>query len=144
MALWMKYSIAALALAALASCGGGSVSLGVNVDSGGLPFLLWTGNFNGDLILDADNQRFAFYSDDGCLHNYQTGRRNTAFCISSGGNLIIYQGVDIRIANIRSTEGTCIAALVDDVTARFIDIRLDETGRERVYTTAVQPDFCIV
>lgn len=139
-----KKWLAALALMVLTSCGDGSVAIGLNVDSGGLRFILWTGNVNGELILDADNQRFAFLDDSGCLYNYQTGRRNGAFCIARGGNLIEYQGFLIRIANIRLTNGVCAAALVDDATARFIDIELDGTGREIVLVTSLEPLLCVV
>lgn len=143
MALRMKQWIACLGLAILTSCGDGSVSLGINADSGGLRFILWAGNFNNDLILDADNQRFAFYLDSGCLYNYQTNQRNTSFCISSGGNLIFYQGFRIRIVNIRSMEGTCVAAFVENDTARLIDIRLDGSRREEIHVTPVQAEACI-
>lgn len=142
MCIRRKCWIAALALLALTSCGDGSVSLGINVDSGGLRFILWAGNFNGDLILDADNQRFSFYRDSGCLYNYQTGRRNTSFCVNDDGNLVFYQGFQIRIINIRSDEGTCVAAMVDGATANFIDIRLDDSGREEIHVTLIQPVLC--
>ncbi|MGV3742391.1 MAG: hypothetical protein ACO1NO_08785 [Burkholderiaceae bacterium] len=133
-----------LLLLALTSCGGGSVSVGVDVDGGGLRFILWTGNFNADRILDADNQTFAFYIDSGCLHNFQTGRRNDAFCIVSGETLIRYEGFFIRIVNIRSSTGECVSALVDDVTTRFVDIDVDGTGREVVFITPLQPVLCII
>lgn len=136
----VKYWLTALGLAALSACGG-SVSVGLNVDSGGLQFILWSGNFNGDLILNADDQRFAFYTDNGCLYNFQTDRRNTSFCIGSG-NLIRYQGFHIRIVNIQSVEGTCVAALVDYDTARFVDIRLDASGREEIHLASNQPVPC--
>lgn len=137
------YWIAALLLAALTACGG-SVSVGVGVESRGLRLILWTGNVNGDLVLDADNEHFAFYSDNGCLYNYQTGRRNTSFCLTDEGDLIDYQGFLIRIVNIRSTAGTCVAALVEHASLRFIDIQLDASGRETVFVTRTEPALCIV
>lgn len=138
-----RHWLAAVMLALLMSCGG-STSVGVNVDSGGLRLILWTGNFYGERILDADNQGFAFFIDTGCLYNYQTGRQNTSFCITSGGSLIQYQGFVLRIANIRLTNGVCASALVDETTARFIDIELDRWGREVVFITSLQPALCIV
>lgn len=134
---------AACMLVVLAACGG-SVSVGIGVDSGGLRFVLWTGNFNGDRVVDADNQAYAFLSDNGCLYNFQTGRRNNAFCIVGGGSLVQYQGYAIRLANVRSTNGACVTALVDDVTLRFIDIDVDGSGREVVYLTPLQPVLCTV
>ncbi len=134
----------AFLLVVLSSCGGGSVSVGVDVDGGGLRFILWTGNFNAERILDADSQSFAFLIDSGCLHNFQTGRRNTSFCIVGNGNLVQYEGFFIRIVNIRSQTGTCISALVDDATSRFIDIDVDGSGREEVFITALQPVLCTI
>ena len=77
----IRRCLAAFLLAALTSCGGGSVSVGIDVTDGDLHFIIWTGNFFGNRILDADSEEFAFYVDSGCLHNFQTGRRNSSFCI---------------------------------------------------------------
>jgi hypothetical protein len=140
--------LAALMLVALTSCGDGS---GYYVratfdgsDNSGFHFVVWSGNFNAERILDADSQAFAFFIDNGCLHNFQTGGRNASFCIIEGGNLVQYEGFVIRVANIRSPTGTCVAALVDDATARFIDIDLDGAGREIVFVTALQPVLCTI
>jgi hypothetical protein len=48
----------------------------------------------------------------------------------------------VRIVNIRSVTGVCIAALIDEFTAHFIDIELDSFGREVVFITTLHPDFC--
>jgi hypothetical protein len=136
--------IAALLLAALTSCGGGSVSIGIDASDGELRFIFWTGNFYGDRILDADGQEFAFYISSGCLYNFQTGRRNSSFCIASGGNIIQYDGFLLRIANIRSTNGVCVSALVDDTMTRFINVELDGSGREVIFITGLQPVLCTV
>lgn len=135
---WMT----AFLLAALVSCGGGSVSVGVDTDGGRLRFILWTGNINADRILDVDNQIFAFLIDNGCLYNFQTGRRNSSFCIVAGGNLIQYEGFRIRIVNIRSTTGACLSAFVEEATTRFIDIDVDAAGREVVFISPLQPVLC--
>jgi hypothetical protein len=135
--------LAALLIASLTSCGG-SVSVGLDVTDGELHFIIWTGNFLGSRILDANSQEFAFFIDSGCLYNFQTGRRNASFCIVSGGNIIQYEGVRLRIGNIRSTNGTCVSALVDDTMTRFINVELDGSGREVVFITSIQPDLCTV
>lgn len=133
----------ALLLALLASCGG-SVSVGIDVTDGDLHFIIWSGNFFGSRILDADSQEFAFFTDSGCLYNFQTGRRNSSFCIVSGGNTVQYEGLRLRIGNIRTTNGTCVSALVDDTMTRFIDVELDGSGREVVLVTTIQPVLCTV
>jgi hypothetical protein len=135
--------LAALMFASLASCGG-SVSVGIDVTDGDLHFIIWTGNFYGNRILDADSQEFAFYVGSGCLYNFQTGRRNSSFCIVAGGNIIQYEGVRLRIANIRSTNGQCVSALVDDTMTRFINLEVDGTGREVVFITALVPVLCTI
>jgi hypothetical protein len=48
----------------------------------------------------------------------------------------------VRIANIRAVNGACIAALIDPATLHFIDIELDTTGREVVFISPLQPQFC--
>lgn len=135
--------LTALLFASLASCGG-SVSVGIDVTDGELHFIIWTGNFYGSRILDADSQEFAFFIDSGCLYNFQTGRQNSSFCIVSGGNIIQYKGVRLRIANIRSTNGACVSALVDDTMTRFINVELDGSDREVVFITSIQPVLCTV
>jgi len=137
-----KTGIALLLLAALTGCGGGSVS----VDNGGganeHPFVIWLGNSSQDQVIDANNHVFAFYADNGCLYNFQTGRENTSFCLTSAGDTALYGGFPVRIANVRSSTGVCVAALIDQTTGRFIDIELDALGREVVIVTQLNADFC--
>jgi hypothetical protein len=133
----------ALLLAALTGCGG-SVSVGVGTDSIDQPFVIWAGNSNGDQVVDANNQAFAFFADNGCLFNFQTGRENPHFCLTSAGDTALFDGLLVRIVNIRSVTGVCIAALIDEVTAHFIAIELDSFGMEVVFITDLHPDFCLI
>jgi hypothetical protein len=133
---------AAFLLAALTGCGGGSASVDVNAGSPAHPFVIWVGNSSGDQVVDANNHVFAFYADSGCLYNFQTGRENTSFCLTSSGDTALYGGFPIRIANVRSSTGPCVAALIDEATARFIDIELDAFGREVVLVTQLGANFC--
>lgn len=133
----------ALLLAALTGCGGG---ISVDVIAGPIDdrphFVIWFGSSSGDQVVDANNNAFAFFADNGCLFNFQTGRENTSFCLASA-DTARYGGFRVRIVNVRSVTGACVAALIDEATAHFIDIELDSFGREVVFITAITPVFCI-
>lgn len=138
--------LGALLLAVLGGCGGGFVSVGIGsfFYDNDVSFIVWSGSNNGDRVVDVNNRAFAFYNDSGCLYNFQTGRANQNFCLTAAGDTARYGGWVVRIANIRSVTGTCIAALIDPVTTHFIDIELDTAGRESVFVTALSPQFCII
>jgi hypothetical protein len=140
-------AFAALLLAALTGCGGGYASVGVGAfddNDDGPSFLFWTGNSSGDLVVDADNQVFAFYADTGCLYNFQTRRENRSFCLTGAGDAALYGNYLVRIANIRAVTGACVTALVNPVNGRFVDVAIDAFGREAVFTTSLLPVFCLV
>jgi hypothetical protein len=125
-----------LLLAVLTACGGGGGGFSDQ------PFVIWAGNSNGDLVVDANNHAFAFFDDNGCLFNFQTGRENRFFCLSAD-DTALYGGFLVGIAIIRSVTGVCIAALIDEATAHRIDIELDAFAREVVFITNLHPDFCL-
>jgi hypothetical protein len=132
-----------LLLAALTGCGG-EVSFGVGDFSNDHRFVIWAGNSNGDEVVDANNNAFAFFADNECLFNFQTERENTHFCLTPAGDTALYDGFLVRIANIRSVTGVCTAALLDGATGNFIAIGLDSFGREVVSITVLHPDFCVI
>jgi hypothetical protein len=133
--------LSALLLTALTACGGTWSMDGCTCFNDS--FLILQGNSKGDEVTDADNEVFAFSVDSGCLQNFQTGRENRNFCIASPDNRMVFGGLRIRIANIRSiTGGNCFAALLDESTSRLIDVRLDASGTEVVRTTNLQPELC--
>ena len=137
--------LATLLLAALMGCGGGYISVGVGeffVDEPS--FIIWTGNYSGDRVVDANNQIFAFYTDSGCLYNFQTRRANPNFCLTATGDTVQYSGFLVRITNVRAVTGACITALIDPATTRFVDIEIDAYGRETIFITELHPQFCIV
>lgn len=137
--------LATFLLAVLMGCGGGYVSVSIGSSfSDDDPFVIWTGNSSSDRIVDANNQIFAFYVDSGCLYNFQTHRENPTFCLTTGGNMAQYGGFLVRIVNVRVVTGACVTALVDPVTARFIDVEVDAFGREVLFITEVHPQLCIV
>lgn len=127
-----------LLLAALTGCGG--YCCGGSSDQ---LFVIWAGNSNGDQVVDANNHAFAFFNDNGCLYNFQTGRENRFFCLGSADDTTLYGGILVGIANIRSVTGVCVAALIDEATAHLIDIELDSFAREVVFITDLHPDFCL-
>lgn len=132
-------------LMALTGCGGG-VDIGIGIGTGGFRsfFLFWNGNDGGDRVIDANNSVFAFYADTGCLFNFQTGRENTAFCLVPGSNVVTYGPFQGQVLNIRSSAGTCVAALVDSRTGNFADVEVDAYGREVVLTTGLRPVLCSI
>jgi len=138
-----KIAIAALLLTALTACGG-SVEFNLSFRSGDGPFVIWAGNSNRDQVVDANNHVFSFFADSGCLYNFQTGRKNRNFCLTSAGDTALYGGFSVRIANVHSSAGICVAALLDEVTGHFIDIEIDSLGREVIFVTGLHADFCSV
>lgn len=140
----LKFGFALLVLAGLAGCGGGSTS--VSIDDGPAPvrptFIFWSGSSGGERVVDVNNDAFAFFNDSGCLYNYQTGRENQGFCLSASGDRVRYGVLAMRIVNVTSVTGTCIAALVEESTAQFVDIEVDAFGREVVAVTGLRPNPC--
>jgi len=139
-----KIGFALLVLATLAGCGGGSTS--VSIVGGQQParrtFIFWSGSSGGERVVDVNNDAFAFFTDTGCLYNFQTGRENQGFCLNAGGDRVRYGVLAMRIVNVTSAAGTCIAALVEESTAQFVDIAIDAFGREVVAVTALRPNPC--
>lgn len=125
----------------LTGCGGGSDSSG-GEGPAGPAFLFWSGSSSGDKVIDANNEVFAFYSDTGCLYNFQTGQENTAFCLQPGSNVAAYGAFRGRVLNVRDSSGACVAALIDENTGNFADIALDSFGREVVLLTPLRPALC--
>jgi hypothetical protein len=125
----------------LAGCGGGSAE--VAVVQPGPEFIVWPGNAGGVHVIDGLNHSFAFYADTGCLHNFQTGRENTAFCIVRGSNIVAYGPFRGQIANVLAADGSCRAAIIDQLTGNFSDVETDVYGREVVATTSLRPAFCV-
>lgn len=137
---WCAYAVPLV----LAGCGGGSTS--VYVDDGPAParrtFIFWSGSSGGERVVDVNNDAFAFFDDTGCLYNFRTGRENQGFCLTAGGDRVRYGVLAMRIVNVTSAAGTCIAALVEESTAQFVDIETDAFDREVVAVTALRPNPC--
>lgn len=129
---------------ALAGCGGGGGSSDEDDTLDGNSFIFWNGSSSGDEVIDADNETFSFYSDSGCLYNFQTGRENTAFCLRPGSNLVSYGPFRGQVLNVRTSNGTCTAALIDETTGNFADIKVDSFGREVVSLTPFRPNLCLI
>lgn len=130
----------ALGALILAGCGGGSVA--VDVGNGGPQLLVWAGSNGGNRVVDGAGNQFAFYSDNGCLYNVQTGQENTAFCVSPGSNFVNYGAFHGEVANVLAANGACQAAIIDSQTGNFSDIEVDAYGREVVFTTQLRPALC--
>ena len=125
----------------LTGCGGGSDSSGDRIPQG--PSLLfWSGSSSGEKVIDANNEIFGFFSDTGCLYNFQTGQENTAFCLLPGSNVVAYGAFRGRVLNVVASTGACVAALIDENTGNFADIAIDTFGREVVLLTQLRPVLC--
>lgn len=141
----LRIGLITLLLAALTGCGGGgSASVSVGTAPADTPFVIWFGNSSGDVVVDANNDAFAFFADNGCLYNFQTGLENPFFCLTSAGDTARYGGLRILVTNVRSVTGTCITALIDKASLHFIDIVPDTFGNEVVFVTDLHADFCLI
>lgn len=128
--------VAALSLAA---CGGSTVAV---VWSSGSGFIVWVGNSRGDHVFDGRNQGFAFSTENRCLYNFQTGRRNDAFCLLPDGDSFAYGAFRGVISNARAADGSCVATMTDAASGNVINIDLDAYGREVVIVTARRMQQC--
>ena len=124
----------------LSGCGGGSAS--VDVGSAAPQLIVWAGSNGGNRVIDGPGNQFAFYSDNGCLYNFQTGQENTAFCLAPGSNFVNYGAFHGQVVNVLVSNGACQAAIVDLQTGNFSDIEVDNFGREVVLTTQLRPALC--
>ncbi|HEU4776252.1 MAG TPA: hypothetical protein VFS95_05460 [Telluria sp.] len=125
----------------LAGCGGGSAE----VQIAPLPpqFVSWFGSAVATQVIDDLGHTFAFYSDNGCLYNFQTGAENSAFCLVPGTrNIVAYGPFRGEVVNVLASNGTCQAAIIDQLTGTFVDIEVDSYGREVVTTTPLHPTVC--
>jgi hypothetical protein len=137
----LRKELLALLFSVLVGCGDGSFVFISN--SAGAHFVFWSGNSNGSHVVDVNNKAFAFNADNGCLFNFQTGHDNPLFCLTSPtSGIALFGPLRVRVVNIRSQTGPCIAALVDEATACLIAIELDDFAREVVVVTKRLPVFC--
>lgn len=74
-------------------------------------FYTWTGSTNGEVVLDANDERFRFYADNGCIYSDNTRTEYTNFCLA-GGASVYFSGETYSVSKVRSTSGSCIAALL--------------------------------
>lgn len=133
--------LTALTTIILTGCGGGSAS--VDVIAAPPQFIVWTGSSGGNFVIDGVGHQFAFYSDNGCLYNPQTGQENLAFCLAPGSNFVNYGTFHGQVANVLVSNGACQAAIIDSLTGNFSDIEIDAYGREVVLTTQLHPVICV-
>lgn len=137
----LAHGFIGLSLAALlGGCGGGGTD--VTVVTPAPQFIVWPGNTSGVHVIDGIGRIFAFYSDTGCLYNSQTGQENSTFCLIPGSNVVAYGPFRGQIENVIASDGTCQAAIIDQITGNFADIEVDTYGHEVVATTSLRPVFC--
>jgi hypothetical protein len=94
-------------------------------------FITWTNSANGVDVKDANNEDFAFYSDDRCLYSYATGGETTNFCLYSGASYGNFAGVPVQVMLATSSAGGCIAVLADYY-GRQVDIYTSSAGIQTV------------
>jgi hypothetical protein len=103
------------------NCGGG----------GSRSFITWTNSMNGVVVKDANNEDFAFYSDDRCLYSYATGGETTNFCLYSGSSSGNFAGIAMQVMLASGSNGGCVAVLADYY-GHQIDIYTNSSGTQIV------------
>lgn len=127
--------------ALLAGCGGGYAE--VDVAPPPPQFISWSGSAVATHVIDDLGHSFAFYSDNGCLYNFQTGAENSTFCLIPGTrNVVAYGPFRGEVVNVVVSDGTCQAAMIDQLSGNFVDIEVDGYGREVVTATQLRPTLC--
>ncbi|MEC4718268.1 hypothetical protein RY831_03850 [Noviherbaspirillum sp. CPCC 100848] len=104
-------------------------------------FITWNGNANGDVVVDATDDQFKFYSDTRCIYSVNRQQETRNFCLTNdfSGN---FAGRAITVTRVRATNGQCIAGLVDVATSRYIDIFTNPQGVQVVQQSDKNPVAC--
>jgi hypothetical protein len=123
------------------SSSGGTTS-GVDSSGGGASrsFYSWTGSVNDEIVLDATDERFRFYTNNGCLYSDNTQTEYTNFCIRSGA-IVSFSGTTYTITQVRSTTGQCIAGLLTS-DGYFADIFTSGNRVETITKSSKRPQAC--
>lgn len=139
----------------LAACGGGapdsllSASAGSDgISAGGTSsrsFINWSGNANAQVVKDANDENFAFYSDTGCLYSYNTKTETVNFCLNNVSDprnaSAQFAGISIQVVSVKSTGGGCIAQLVTK-NGKLVDIYTNSAGVQTVLETSTNAVTC--
>lgn len=121
---------------------GNSNNGGNSNGSGNVPrtFYTWTGSANGESVLDATNESFRFYDDNGCIYSDNTRTEYTNFCLSSGAS-VYFSGASYSVTRIRSTSGTCISGLLT-ADGYFADIYTSAGRIQYITKSSQRPIAC--
>lgn len=103
-------------------------------------FYTWTGSANGESVLDATNESFRFYDDNGCVYSDNTRTEYTNFCLS-GGASVSFSGDIYNVARIRSTTGSCIVGLLT-ADGYFADIYTSAGRIQYITKSSQRPVAC--
>lgn len=122
------------------STGGGAVGGGGSSGGSSRGFYTWTGNANGEVVLDSTDERFRFYSDNGCIYSDNTRTEYTNFCLS-GGSTVRFSGSTYTVTKVRSTTGSCIAGLLTS-DGYFADIYTSSGRVEYITRGSRRPASC--
>jgi hypothetical protein len=95
-------------------------------------FISWTNSVNGEVVKDAGNENFAFYSDSACLYSYARQQETTNFCLYQGSAQGSFAGVAVRVILATNSTGTGCLAVLADPYGRQVDIYTDPYGIQTV------------
>jgi len=103
-------------------------------------FYTWTGSANGQAVLDATNEVFRFYDDNGCIYSDNTRTEYTNFCLG-GGASVSFSGSTYTVTRIRSNTGTCISGLLT-ADGYFADIYTSAGRIQYITKSSQRPVAC--
>jgi hypothetical protein len=101
---------------------------GIPQGPGALTFIAWTGSANGVVVVDVDNEHFAFSTITRCMYSYNRQQSTSNFCLDPYPAATGYlAGLRFQVLSVTGSGGGCITALAD-LGGHQIDIFTDAAG----------------
>lgn len=126
---------------------GGATAVGSGTDATtGASFVTWSDAANADVVLDAADTSFRFYSvqsfsgSGGCLSSNATGARYPDFCLS-GGSRIYFNNQTYTVSRVVAKSGACMTALLT-FDGFLAEIRTSTTAVVAVVSGNRRPTLC--
>lgn len=128
---FIGFAFASLAsLSLLTACGGGSDDQASNDPRPETQsdFVDWTNSVNGEVIHDANGDRFKVVGSSYCL--YSVARNSTIInaCSADRSNRILFKNAYLDVVLTRSERGNCMAVLVEASTGLMADLFIGTDG----------------
>jgi hypothetical protein len=124
-------------LALLVGCDGSDDSSAQDLSVG---FISWTGNANGEVVMDGSDDQFKFRASDRVLYSVNQDMYFTNITVDEDGDLFDNGALIGAVANIQGVSGSCITGLVG-LDRHYLDF-YTQNGQEYYQGTSISPVAC--